>query len=123
MNDILISLLAGAIGALIGTFFGTYFLARRQENKIDKVRNIAIKGLNIIKGYAKDNKTFSAANNEFNNKINIAEKRAILVAMHKLGIPIINTEKDTFNIKEIRFGNRTIDSIEINVSSQKLAHN
>ena len=52
MNDILISLLAGAIGALIGTFFGTYFLARRQENKIDKVRNIAIKGLNIIKGYA-----------------------------------------------------------------------
>lgn len=114
MNDILISLLAGAIGALIGTFFGTYFLARRQENKIDKVRNIAIKGLNIIKGYAKDNKTFSAANNEFNNKINIAEKRAILVAMHKLGIPIINTEKDTFNIKEIRFGNRTIDSIEIN---------
>lgn len=70
--------------------------------------------MNIIKGYAKDNKTFSAANNEFNNKINIAEKRAILVAMHKLGIPIINTEKDTFNIKEIRFGNRTIDSIEIN---------
>ena len=86
----------------------------RTHVKIDKVRNIAIKGLNIIKGYAKDNKTFSAANNEFNNKINIAEKRAILVAMHKLGIPIINTEKDTFNIKEIRFGNRTIDSIEIN---------
>lgn len=98
MNDILISLLTGTIGALVGTFFGTYFLARKQENKIDKVRNIAIKGLNIIKGYAKDKKTFSAANNEFNSKINIAEKRAILVAMHKLGIPIINTEKDTFNI-------------------------
>lgn len=28
--------------ALIGTFFGTFFLAKREENKVKKVRAIAI---------------------------------------------------------------------------------
>lgn len=39
------TLFSGAIGAIIGTYGGSFFLAKRQENKIVKVRNIAIKGL------------------------------------------------------------------------------
>ena len=39
------TLFSGAIGAIIGTYGGSFILAKRQENKIVKVRNIAIKGL------------------------------------------------------------------------------
>lgn len=62
--------------ALIGTFFGTFFLARREENKVKKVRAIAIRALEIIKGYAKYNGTYNKACQELNTKLNIAEKRA-----------------------------------------------
>ena len=41
----LIPILTAAIGALIGTFGGAWFLYRRQEDKIENVRLIAIKAL------------------------------------------------------------------------------
>ena len=46
--------------ALIGTYFGTFFLAKREENKVKKVRAIAIRALEIIKGYTnhQDTKTY-----------------------------------------------------------------
>lgn len=99
--------------AIIGAYFGSYFKVYQEEKKVKKVRDIAIKALNIIKGYAKANKPYSAANNEFNSKINVAEKRAILVVLHKLGIPILTNEKVLFDINDIKFGNKIINSIEI----------
>lgn len=113
MTTLIFSLLTAIIGAIVGAYFGTIFRENQHEKNNKKVRNIAIKALNIIKGYAKDKKPFSAANNEFNSKINIAEKRTILVALHKLGIPILANEKDVFDIKEIKFGDRLIDVVEI----------
>ena len=83
--------------ALIGTYFGTFFLAKREENKVKKVRAIAIRALEIIKGYAKYNGTYNKACQELNTKLNIAEKRAVIVALHKVGLPIqtpVNTPFD-----------------------------
>ena len=103
----------GTVSALIGTYFGTIFLAKKQENKIAKVRDIAIKGLKVIKAYAKDKVNYSVASSDFNNKLNIAEKRAILVTLHKLGLPIEFPEKELFNIKNIKLGEKPIDANEI----------
>lgn len=49
---ILVTLLSGAIGAGIGTYFGAHFSAQRQEKKNKDLRDMAIKGLNIIKKYS-----------------------------------------------------------------------
>ena len=113
MITLILSLITAIIGAIAGAYFGTLFRERQDEKNNKKIRDIAIKALNIIRGYAKDKKPFSAANNEFNSKINIAEKRAILVALHKLGIPILANEKDIFDIKDIKLGDRIIDAVEI----------
>ena len=49
MNNIIVTLLSALIGGLIGTYAGARFLNTREENKMKKVREIAIKALNIIK--------------------------------------------------------------------------
>ena len=95
--------------ALIGTFFGTFFLARREENKVKKVRAIAIRALEIIKGYAKYNGTYNKACQEVNTKLNIAEKRAVIVALHKVGLPIQTPVNMMFDIKNIQLSNDVID--------------
>lgn len=41
----LLPLISGAIGALIGTYGGSYFLHWKQEKKIKNVRSIAVKAL------------------------------------------------------------------------------
>jgi len=50
---------------------------------------------------------------EFNNALNVAEKRAILVCLHKLGVPIEMPVGNTFDIKNIQFLSNPIDKDEI----------
>lgn len=109
----LLPLISGAIGALIGTYGGSYFLHWKQEKKIQNVRSMAIKALGIFKEYAQHKKNYADSANEFNTKLNISEKRAVVVALHKLGIPFEVPTKDTFDIKSIRFKDITIDKDEI----------
>ena len=109
----LIPILTAAIGALIGTFGGACFLYRRQEDKIENVRLIAIKALNIFLEYAKQKKSFVEASSEFNTKINVSEKRAIVVALHKLGVPFEPPTNDILNIKRLNFKDVVIDKDEI----------
>ena len=99
----LIPILTASIGALIGTFGGAWFLYRRQEDKIENVRLIAIKALKIFLEYAKQKKSFVEASSEFNTKINVSEKRAIVVALHKLGVPFEPPTNDILNIKRLNF--------------------
>ncbi len=106
-------LISGAIGALIGTYGGSYFLHWKQEKKIKNIRLMAVKALNIFKEYALQKKNYSDTTNEFNTKLSISEKRAIVVALHKLGIPIETPTRDTFDIKNIRFKEIAIDKDEI----------
>ena len=47
MANFIIALLTALIGGLIGTYFGARFLNMREESKMQRVRDIAIKALNL----------------------------------------------------------------------------
>lgn len=74
---------------------------------------MAVKALNIFKGDAQQKKCYADAASEFNTKLSISEKRAVVVALHKLGVPFETPTKDTFDIKNIRFKDIAIDKDEI----------
>ena len=95
----LIPLLSGIAGAIIGTFCGAYFLHKYQKSDKKKIRDIAIRAVEIFKSYK--GKSFVEAQNEFNNKLTLAEKRAVIVALNKLGIPLEIPFSQPFNINEV----------------------
>lgn len=117
MNDITISmvltLISSVIGTLFGTFGGAYFIARRDDAKKKEVRDIAIKAINLIKKYAKDENTYDMVSSEFNNTMSLAEKRTVIVAMHKLGIPIAIQPTSVFRIENISFKKKRINEDEL----------
>lgn len=105
--NIIIPLLTAIIGALIGTYGGAYFLAKRQEAKMEKVRAIAIKALEVLKKYSKQ--SFRNAENDFNTSLSLVEKRTVLVALHKLGIPIGLPSNEAFDIRKVYFVDITVE--------------
>lgn len=111
MANFIIALLTALIGGLIGTYFGARFLNMREESKMQRVRDIAIKALNLIKKYAKQ--SYRNAENDFNTSLSITEKRMVIVALHKLGIPIGVPSNEVFNIRKVFFVNATIEEDEI----------
>lgn len=102
--------MAPMIGAIIGATINN-FLSKKQTNQ---TRNTAIKALRVIKKYAIKGNTFKNSCDEFNREFTLAEKRAILVALEKLGIPIHYTYANPFNIRKISFSEIEIDDFEIN---------
>lgn len=115
----LLPLLSGIFGALIGTYLGACFLNWKQESKIRNVRATAIKALNVFKSYAK-HKTFADAENEFNNKLNVSEKRAVVVALHKLGVPFVIPTKDSMNVRNLHLSNVVIDKDDIEMMAAQI---
>lgn len=111
--SIIVTLVSGAIGALIGTYGGAYFSTNRQERRIKELRNAAVKALQIFLKYARKRQTYDIAASEFNNSLSVAEKRVFIVALHKLGIPILVTPKSKFDIQNIAFEKAEIDKDEI----------
>ena len=111
MTDIIIPIITAIIGALIGTYGGAYFFGRRQERKMNKVRAIAIKALNVLKKYSKQ--SFRNAENDFNTSLSLVEKRTVLVALHKLGIPIGVPSDEVFDIRKIYFIDSVINKDEL----------
>lgn len=111
MANFIIALLTALIGGLIGTYFGARFLNMREENKMQRVRDIAIKALNVIKKYSKQ--SYRNAENDFNTSLSITEKRMVIVALHKLGVPIGVPSNEVFNIRKVFFVNTTIEEDEI----------
>ena len=111
--SIIVTLVSGAIGALIGTYGGAYFSANRQERRIKELRNMAVKALQIFSKYARKKQTYDLAASEFNNSLSVAEKRVFIVAFHKLGIPILVAPKFKFDIQNIVFEKAEIDKDEI----------
>lgn len=116
----LLPLISGAIGALIGTYGGSYFLHWKQEKKIKNVRSMAVKALDIFKEYAQHKKSFADSANEFNTKLNVSEKRAVVVALHKIGVPFEISTKDDFDIKNLRLKDIIIDRNEIDAMIQQI---
>ena len=108
-----VTLISGAIGAIIGTYGGALFAAKRQEKHIKELRQVAIKALKIFQKYARNKQTYDVAASEFNNALSIAEKRVFIVALHKLGIPILATPDSKFDIQNIVFEKREIDKARL----------
>lgn len=109
MESIIIRIVIIIVTALLGVLSGAWFQYRFQNRKVSKVRSIAIDALKIFLGYAKKGQTYDLAASEFNNKMNIVEKRAVLVALCKLGIPIVKPVDETFCIEYVRFEKEVID--------------
>ena len=97
--DILIPILSALLGGFVGAWFQNLFL----QHKTNKVRKIAIRGLRVFKKYAKDGQTYDTTAADFNNELNVVEKRAVLVALCKLGIPVVKPVDNVFDIAHIRF--------------------
>jgi len=108
---ILIPILAAVLGGWVGAFFGNKYQKAKEDEKMAEVRNIAIKALNIIRHY--NGQSYVKAENQFNTDLTIAQKRTIIVLLHKLGIPITVPANETFNIHRIHFVERIIDEKEI----------
>ncbi|MBO4805946.1 MAG: hypothetical protein J5554_07875 [Paludibacteraceae bacterium] len=117
--DVLSNLLSALGGALVGTFLGSYFLHWWQNGKMKSMRSIATKALDIFLSYAKTSKTYNDAESEFNNKLSVAEKRIIIVVLHKLGIPI-SLERG-FNIKHICFPEIKIEVDEVKAMKEQVS--
>lgn len=106
--EINITIVIALISALLGSYFGALFQYYFQNRKISKIRSIAIKALDIFEQYAKQDNTFDIVSEEFNNSLNIVEKRAVLVALCKLGIPVVQPINDVFKIENVRFEKKII---------------
>lgn len=84
-----LSILVALLSAFLGGYFGAWFQHWFQKRKVHKVRQIAIKALDVFGRYAKQGQSFDMAASEFNNSLDVVEKRAVLVALCKLGIPVV----------------------------------
>lgn len=120
ISPLTLSLLSGVLGALVGTFFGAFFLSIYQETKQRKIRKMATKAIDIFSKYAKKGGTFDQAAPEFNNSISVAEKRTVLVALHKLGIPISTNLDAGFNLEEVCLEKMAIDKDELSAISGQI---
>lgn len=110
--EYIIALLTAIIGGIIGTYCGARFLNKREEDKMEMVRAIGIKALEVLKKYSKQ--SYRNAENDFNTSLSLVEKRTVLVALHKLGIPIGTPSNEPFNIKTVCFVNTPIEEDVIN---------
>lgn len=120
MESIIIRIVIIIVTALLGGLSGAWFQYRFQNRKVSKVRSIAIDALKTFLGYAKKGQTYDLAAQEFNNKINIVEKRSILVALFKLGIPIVRPVDEVFCIEHVRFEHEEIDRETIKLMIEQI---
>ncbi|WP_302121117.1 MULTISPECIES: hypothetical protein [Bacteroides] len=108
---LLTALLTAAIGAFIGTLYGSKKLYEYQQSGKIATRKTALKAISILKKYA--GQPYTMAQSDFNTSLSMSEKRAVLVALHKLGIPIIVPSTIAFKISDIQFSNAKIVKEEL----------
>lgn len=109
---VLVPILTAVLGGWVGAYFGNKYRKDRESHEKEIVRNIAIKALNILKSYS--GKSYREAEGEFNNSMSIAEKRTVVVALHKLGIPFGVPSNESFNIREVHFIDIIVNQNDIN---------
>lgn len=96
-------IIAGVISVIVSVFLSTAIAIYRERTKNNGVRKIAIDILKLFLTYAKSGNTYSVTAHDFNNKFTIPEKRAVIVALHKIGIPVAIPTSNAFNILNIDF--------------------
>ena len=109
---VLVPILIAVLGGWVGAYFGNKYRKNKESHEKEIVRNIAIKALNILKSYS--GKSFLEAEGEFNKSMSIAEKRTVVVTLHKLGIPFGIPSNETFNIRDIHFVIIPVNENDIN---------
>ena len=109
---ILVPILTAGLGGWVGAYLGNKYREKKETHEKEIVRAIAIKALDILKSYSQ--RSFREAEGEFNKSMSIAEKRTVIVALHKLGIPFGIPSNETFNIREIHFVDTIINEDDIN---------
>lgn len=111
IDTIIISCATALIGGIVGTYGSSYFITRKQEERQENIRKIALRALDIFKNY--DGKTYHDAESEFNTKLSITEKRIILVALYKIGIPIFAENIGKFSLENVSFMSKEVTEKEI----------
>lgn len=111
IDTIIISCATAFLGGLVGTYGSSYFIARKQDKRQENIRKIALRALDIFKNY--DGKTYHDAESEFNTKLSITEKRIILVALYKIGIPIFAENIGKFSLEKVSFMSKEVSEKEI----------
>lgn len=106
-------IIAGVVSVIVSVLLSTAIAIYREKNQNNGVRQIAVNILELFLNYAKSNNTYDVAMHDFNNKFTIPEKRAVIVALHKIGIPVAIPTSSLFNISSIEFLSKTIDRQEI----------
>lgn len=110
-----LSILVALLSAFLGGYFGAWFQHWFQKRKVHKVCQIAIKALDVFGRYAKQGQSFDMAASEFNNSLDVVEKRAVLVALCKLGIPVVKPINDLFQIEDVKFEHKALDKYTIDL--------
>ena len=108
---VLVPIFTAVLGGWVGAYFGNKYREDKESHEKEIVRNIAIKALNVLNSYS--GKSYREAEGEFNKLMSIAEKRTIVVALHKLGIPFGIPSNETFNIREIHFTDVVVNENDI----------
>lgn len=118
--SIVVTLLSGVVGAFIGTYFGAFFTVRRQEKRLQEVRQMALKAIEIFKSYAHGGKTYDETSDQFNNSMSVSEKRTVVVALHKVGIPIQVLSNESFCISKVSFARQVIDKEDLDAIASQI---
>ena len=111
INSILIPILSAVAGGWFGAYIANKYREKKESLEKKKVRDIALRALNILKSYS--GKSYREAEGEFNRKMSVAEKRTVIVALHKLGIPFGVPSNETFKIREIHFVDTVVNDGDI----------
>jgi len=110
IGSIVLSLCSGVIGTLAGS--GIVIYAQGMKNRA--IRKTAVSALSILKGYAgTTTPKYTDAQNEFNIKFNMAQKRSMLVALHKIGVPIEIPVSGLSSIENVSFLDKKILAKEV----------
>lgn len=97
------------LGTAIGAFAGAWAITKLQDSKNKEPRKILLRAINGFEGY----KTYFDAAKEF-NKLSLVEKKAILVALKNLSIPIkLKLINDRFDLEEVLFEKDEIKSDDL----------
>lgn len=117
MISTIVTLLTTAIGAFIGTLYGSKKLYEYQQSGKIATRKTALKAVDILKKYS--GQPYSNVQSDFNTSLSISEKRAVLITLHKLGVPILVPSTISFQISDIQFSDAIISKEEMeSISSQ-----
>ncbi|EOY5690393.1 hypothetical protein ACP7OL_002551 [Salmonella enterica subsp. enterica] len=103
------NLMTSIVGTIIGAAIGAWAITKLQDSKNKYPRQLLKEIISEFRGY----ENYQNAKDQF-NKRSLVEKKAVLVALKNLGIPIkINVIDDRFDIDNVFFSDVLICSSDL----------